>query len=80
VPPLPGRLIYVGADRQLNARGEPFFLVRAELDSEAQSLLDGAALAPGMPADMLVLQGERRAIDFFLGPLLDGMRRAMRES
>jgi len=80
VPPLPGRLTYVGADRQVNARGEPFFLVRAELDADALALLDGAVLAPGMPADMLVLQGERRAIDFFLGPLLDSMRRSMRES
>jgi HlyD family secretion protein len=80
VPPLPGRLVYVGADRQINARGEPFFLVRAELDADATALLDGAVLAPGMPADVLVLQGERRAIDFLLGPLLDGMRRAMRES
>lgn len=80
VPPLPGRLVYVGADRQVNARGEPFFLVRAELDPVAAAMLNGAVLAPGMPADVLVLQGERRAIDFLLGPLLDGMRRAMREN
>lgn len=80
VPPLPGRLIYVGADRQINARGEPYFLVRAALDPLAEPLLDGVALAPGMPADVLVLLGERRAIDFLLSPLLDGMRRAMRES
>ena len=79
VPPLPGRLIYVGADRQVNARGDPFFLVRAELDPDALGLLEGASLAPGMPAELLVLQGERRAIDFLLSPLLDGMHRAMRE-
>lgn len=79
VPPLPGKLVYVGADRQVDQRGEPYFLVRATLDPEAQALLGDATLAPGMPADVLVLQGERRAIDFFLGPLLDGMRRALRE-
>ncbi len=79
VPPLPGKLVYVGADRQVDQRGEPYFLIRATLEPEAQALLGDATLAPGMPADVLVLQSERRAIDFFLGPLLDGMRRALRE-
>lgn len=79
VPPLPGKLIYVGADRQIDQRGEAFFVIRATLDPAAQALLGDATLAPGMPADVLVLQAARPAIDFFLSPLLDGMRRALRE-
>jgi HlyD family secretion protein len=80
VPPLPGRLVYVGADRQVNAQGTAFFVVRAELDAEAAALLPGIALNPGMPAEMLVLRGERTALDYFLSPLLDSMRRALREN
>lgn len=79
VPPLPGKLVYVGADRQVNAQGTAFFVARAELDAGAATTLPGIALGPGMPAEMLVLRGERSALDYFLSPLLDGMRRALRE-
>lgn len=79
VPPLPGKLVYVGADRQVNAQGTAFFVVRAELDPGATSGLPGITLGPGMPAEMLVLRGERSALDYLLSPLLDGMRRALRE-
>jgi HlyD family secretion protein len=80
VRPLSGRLVYAGADRQVNARGEPFFLVRAALDPGADRLLpDGVSLAPGMPADVLIVGSRRTALDYLLSPILDSMRRAMRE-
>lgn len=80
VAPLTGKLIYAGADRQVNANGEPFFLVRAMLDpGTEQRLPEGVALAPGMPADVLIVGSARAALDYLLSPILDGMRRAMRE-
>jgi len=80
VPPLPGTLIHVGADRQLNARGDAFFLIRAVLDADATRLLpSGVSLTPGMPADVLVLGTPRTALDYFLSPILDSLRHAMRE-
>jgi HlyD family secretion protein len=80
VPPLPGHLVYVGADRQVNSRGDTFFLLRASLDPGALAALpEGVSLAPGMPADVLVIGSERTALDYLLSPILDSMRRAMRE-
>lgn len=80
VPPLTGRLVYAGADRQVNARGEPFFLVRAVLDPDTERHLpEGVSLSPGMPADVLIIGTGRAALDYLLSPILDGMRRAMRE-
>lgn len=80
VPPLPGHVVYVGADRQVNARGETFFLLRAVLDDGALAALPREiTLAPGMPADVLVIGAERTALDYVLSPILDSMRRAMRE-
>ena len=35
--------------------------------------------SPGMPADALIVTGERRAIDYFLAPLLSRLRRSFRE-
>jgi len=78
-PPLPGTLVHVGADRQTNARGEPFFVVRATLSEDAFALIPGIALAAGMPADILIIGQRRTALDYLLSPLLDGMRRAWRE-
>lgn len=80
VPPLPGHLVYVGADRQVNARGDTFFLLRATLDEGALAALPREiTLAPGMPADVLVIGAERTALDYVLSPILDSVRRAMRE-
>jgi len=81
VPPLPGHLVYVGADRQVNGRGDTFFLLRATLDEAGmQNLPKGVTLTPGMPADVLVIGAERTALDYLLSPILDSLRRAMREN
>ena len=79
VPVLTGKLTYVSADRQTNERGDPFFLARAELDEGALVALDQVALAPGMPAEVLIVGGERRALDYLISPLTDNLRRALRE-
>ena len=79
VPAVSGRLVYVGADRQENARGEPVFLVRAELSPDALAPYPGVTAYAGMPADILIVGGERTALDFIISPLADGMRGGMRE-
>ncbi len=79
VPPVPGRLTYVSADRQLSPQGDPLFLVRVLLDADALAALNLAApLTPGMPAEVHIIRGERRAIDYIAAPFLDAMRRSMR--
>jgi HlyD family secretion protein len=78
MPPLDGTLIYVSADMLSDPRtSEPYFLARV-------ALTDGAAgttahLFPGLPAEVLIVTGERRAIAYFTQPLTDRLRRAFRE-
>jgi HlyD family secretion protein len=79
VPTLTGHVVYVSADRQANDKGEPFFMVRAELDPGALAPYPEVALEPGMPAEVLVIGGERRAIDYFISPITDSLNRSMRE-
>jgi HlyD family secretion protein len=79
VPTVEGRLVYVAADRQEDPQGNPFFLVRAELDRDALKPFPGVLVYPGMPADLLIIGGERSAFDFLISPILDGMRHGMRE-
>ena len=79
VPIIGGRLVYVSADRQLDAKGEPFFLTRAEIDRQAMAAIRGVTLYAGMPAEVLIIGGERTAIDYFISPITDSLRRAFRE-
>lgn len=79
VPVLTGELTYLSADRQIDAKGEPFFVARAELAPGALDHLKEVKLYPGMPAEMLIIGGERLAIDYFLSPITDSLHRAFRE-
>jgi HlyD family secretion protein len=79
VPTVEGRLVYVAADRQQDSQGNPIFLVRAELDPDALKPFPGVLVYPGMPADLLIIGGERTALDFLISPIRDGMRHGMRE-
>jgi HlyD family secretion protein len=79
VPVLTGTLTYVSADRQQDAKGDMFFVARAELDKDALAGMKNVQLYPGMPADVLILGGDRLAIDYFLTPIENGLRRALHE-
>lgn len=79
VPVLTGKLVYVSADRQQDQKGVPFFLARAEIDGEALTRLKGVSLYPGMPAEVLIIGGERKAIDYFISPITRSLERAFRE-
>ena len=79
VPVLQGHLTYVGADRQLDPNGQPFFLVRATLEPDALRGKAGVVLLPGMPAEVLIVNGARSALDFFISPITDSIHHAMSE-
>jgi HlyD family secretion protein len=79
VPVLQGKLTYVSADRQTDPKGDAYFLARAELASQALEGLDNVTLTPGMPAEVLILGGERKALDYLLSPITDSLYRALRE-
>lgn len=80
VPPITGTVTHVSADRLTDPRtGEAHFLAHVTLSPEALREVPRVALAAGMPADVLITTGERRAIDYLISPLADGMRHAFRE-
>ncbi len=79
LPPLPGRVIYVSADRQDDGRGNEFFLVRVELDPDALAQAGGPTLAAGMPTEVFLLGEQRTALDYLIRPLRDSLRRSLRD-
>ena len=80
VSSIKGQVVHVSADQLIDPRtGEPYFASRIKVDAEELAALDGVKLQPGMPAEVMIVTGERRAIDYFMAPLSDRMRRAFRE-
>lgn len=79
LPPLIGKVSYVAPDQLVDEKtGMPYFVVRAEISPE--SLADKKlTLQAGMAADVLIVNGSRRAIDYLLSPFKDSFNRAFRE-
>lgn len=80
MPLVDGEVIYVSADKLIDQRsGDSYFTARARLKKESLRDLGKIELYPGMPAEVFIVTGERRAIDYFLSPIVDSMRRSFRE-
>ncbi|KRE07251.1 hemolysin secretion protein D [Bosea sp. Root670] len=79
LPPLEAKVSYVAPDQLVDEKtGIPYFVVRAEIDPE--SLRDHKiALHAGMTAEVMIVNGARRAIDYLLSPVTDSFNRAFRE-
>ncbi|MCB9947453.1 MAG: HlyD family type I secretion periplasmic adaptor subunit [Rhodospirillaceae bacterium] len=79
-PPVPGEVVYVSPDLVATADGTAaFHLVRVAVSADALANLPGVTLYPGMPADVLVLTGERTALDAVLEPIVSAIWRSFRE-
>lgn len=78
-PPLDGTLSYVSADMLTDPRNaENYFVARVALaEDEAKK---APSLFPGLPAEVLIVTGQRRAITYFTQPITDRLRRAFREN
>jgi HlyD family secretion protein len=79
-PLLEGSVSYLSADSLQDQRtGDSYFLARVQLAAGALAALKAVRLVPGMPVDVMIVTGSRRAIDYFLEPMLRHLRRAFRE-
>jgi HlyD family secretion protein len=79
-PTVEGTITYVSADMMTDQRtGNPYFTARARLSRESLAQWPEVRLYPGMPAEVMIVSGERRAIDYLVSPLFDRMRRAFHE-
>ena len=79
VPVMSGQLAYVAADATQDQQGNQFIVARAEIDRRELARIKGVALYPGMPAEVLIIGGERTAIDYFIQPITDSFHRSFGE-
>ena len=79
-PTIDGRVIYVSADLLEDARdGTSYFEARVALDAADLERNPDIALTTGMPVEVAIQTGERRAGDYVLEPILRHLRKAMRD-
>ena len=78
--PLEGRLTYIAADQEVDERTNlAYFVTRAEVLPESLKASPNVRLYPGMPAEVLILNKPRRAIDYLLSPITDSLNGAFHE-
>lgn len=80
VPMVEGKVVQVAADKLTDPRtGEAYFTAQVRLDRASLGDVHGVEITPGMPAEVFLVTGARKAVDYILSPITDSMRRAFRE-
>ncbi|MEZ5924738.1 MAG: HlyD family type I secretion periplasmic adaptor subunit [Hyphomicrobiaceae bacterium] len=79
-PSILGRVRTVSADSLFDeVARQPYYLAIIEVpDSAIPQELRGK-LTPGMPADIMIATGERTVLDYLTAPLMDAVRKSLRE-
>jgi HlyD family secretion protein/epimerase transport system membrane fusion protein len=82
LPRIRGEVVKVSADRLTDPKdGEPYFTAQIVVDKALlEQVAPGVALTPGMPAEALILTGERTMLDYLVEPIRLTFRRALRET
>jgi len=80
LPLIHGVLRSVSADRLEEDRtGEPFYLAKVEVNAEDLAALEDVTLKPGMPAEIMILDGEQSLLQYLLDPLMSSFDHSFRE-
>jgi HlyD family secretion protein len=81
-PTLEGRVRKVSADRIVDPRnGEPYYLARIELPAEhIRDVAPHVSLKPGMPADVMIMTGDRTLLDYLIEPITASFRKSFNEN
>jgi len=81
MPQIEGRVRSVSADTLRDEKtGTPYYLARVEVDrGQLSGLGEDVKLVPGMPAEVLIVTGERTLFGYLFQPFLDIFRRSLRE-
>jgi HlyD family type I secretion membrane fusion protein len=79
-PELLGEVATVSPDRFVDeATGHQYYKARVTIDESELAKLDGLALLPGMPAEVFINTGERKALSYFVKPFTDSLARTFRD-
>ncbi len=79
-PTLKGEVVNLSADVLTDKiSGESYYRAWVRIGERELARINGRALQPGMPAEVLITTGSRTVLAYLLQPLLDSTNRALRE-
>lgn len=79
-PPMPGKVVHVSADRFTDQKsGANYYLARIALTKKPTEIDPAIKLYPGMPAEVIIVTGERTMFDYLAAPITRSFRKAFRE-
>ncbi|MCP5207414.1 MAG: HlyD family type I secretion periplasmic adaptor subunit [Hahellaceae bacterium] len=76
-----GEVIHVSADRLISERDQfPYYLARIRVTEQGEKDMgDAMELRPGMPAEVMILRGERTLFSYLIKPISDSFARSLKE-
>lgn len=79
-PVIQGEVISVSADRLVNEKtGTPYYLARVRVTEAGVRALGDRKLLPGMPADVLIITGQRTLLQYLMQPARNAISQSMIE-
>jgi multidrug efflux pump subunit AcrA (membrane-fusion protein) len=79
-PRLDGTLNTLSADALTDPdRRTTYYSAEIRIDPDELSKIEAVRLYPGMPAEVLILTGERTLLQYLVQPIIDSFHRAFRE-
>jgi protease secretion system membrane fusion protein len=77
---VPGRVESISADLLVNEHtGMSYYLARVSVTEEGMKILGNRQMQPGMPAEVVIVTGERSMLTYLLRPLLKRIAVSMKE-
>ncbi|WP_416310509.1 HlyD family type I secretion periplasmic adaptor subunit [Pseudomonas sp. W03] len=79
-PVIEGEVASVSADRLVNEKsGTPYYLARVRVTEHGVRTLGERKLVPGMPADVLIITGQRTLLQYLMQPARNALAQSMIE-
>ena len=79
-PVIEGEVSSVSADRLINEKtGAGYYLARVKVTKAGEHTLGERKLLPGMPADVLIITGQRTLLHYLLQPARNAISQSMIE-
>ena len=75
-----GKLVYISADRFKDPKtDEPYYLGRVVVTEDGMRALQGHSLQPGMPANVVIITGQRTMLGYLMRPIVSRLHFAFTE-